>query len=103
MITDLRTSFETASSQRAKALKGQDDVLIHALEAKVSELSQQVAEGEKKLKDMEALEKNQTNQVRVKSDEVQTAMRIQEEFKNSFKRFLGPGKFHLPRFRSNTR
>lgn len=97
IVTDMRTSLETASLQRSKSLKEQDEVQLKALEVKVTKLNQQATDAEKALHALTAREKEQTTAFLSATEEVKNAQRIQEEFKAKFKSFLGPGMCSVER------
>jgi len=91
IVTDLRTSLETASLQRSKAIKEQDEVVVKDLEQKVAKLNQHSTEADKAVKVLTAQENQQTSMVAAAEEEVKNAMRIQGEFKAKFHSFLGAG------------
>lgn len=92
MLSDLRTSEETASMQRALAKKELEEEMLKDLESNVNEMNKASTEAEKAVSEATRKEKDQEAAVVAAVEDMKNAVRIQEEFKTKFKDFLGPGK-----------
>jgi hypothetical protein len=92
IVSDLRTSEETASSHRVVAVQEQEESQVKEFEAKVAEMSKMAVDAENAYTKVVQEEKEQMAAVLAAEEVVKKAMRIQEEFKQKFKSFLGPGK-----------
>lgn len=91
IVCDLRTSEETASSHRVAAVAEQEEGQLKELEQKVAENQMMAADAETACAKAIQDEKDNTAAVAITEEEVRKATRIQEEFKQKFKSFLGPG------------
>jgi hypothetical protein len=91
VLTDLRTGDRTASVQRAACVKELEEETLKSLEVKADESNRMFMDAEKAAKEATAKEKEQENYVAAAAKELEKAKRIQEEFRNKFKHFLGPG------------
>lgn len=91
IVSDLRTSEETASSDRVAAVQEQEDSQLKDLEAKVGEMNKTATDAENACARAVHEEKEQMTVALAAEDMVKKATRIQEEFKQKFRVFLGPG------------
>ena len=91
-MVDLRTSEETASAQRAVAMKKQEADCIKALEEKVEKLSRTVAEAELHGNKAAAEEKQVLVYHEKAAKEVEKANDMIKQLRSKFKNLLGPGK-----------
>ena len=92
VVTDLRTSYQTASSQRAASVKEQEDSNLHGLEQKIVELSSLANESEAALNRAGGEEKDCRTTLEKAIQEVEKAKKIQQEFRTKFSGYLGAGK-----------
>ena len=92
VVVDLRTSEETASAQRAAAMKEQDTANLMDLEEKAEKLSQAVAEAEKQ-SSKAAAEENECAALHEKTlIDVEKAKSSMQQLRNKFKDLLSPGE-----------
>ena len=92
VVTDLRTSENTASVQRAASMKEQEESNLQGLEQKIVELSALASEAEATLNRAESEEKECKTAVDRGAEELEKAKKIQQEFRAKFAAYLGPGK-----------
>ena len=95
VLSDLRTSEETASSHRARSIREQVESNLEHLEKKVSELGVFARDAEKAAKKAMNDEKEGLAAAEAATKEVAKARRCQEEFRQKFRDYLGPGEFRL--------
>lgn len=91
-VVDLRTSEETASAQRAVAMKKHEADCIKALEEKVEKLSRTVAEAELHGNKAAAEERQVLAYHEKAAKEVEKANDMIKQLRSKFKNLLGPGK-----------
>lgn len=96
-MTDLRTSDETASAQRAAAVQEQEETEISDLENKVAETTSAVGNADNNLARMEKEEKDTTAKVKEAIKDYETKKMSLQNFRTKFSRFLGPGEWLLVR------
>jgi hypothetical protein len=93
VMTDLRTSEETASLQRATAVTDKELAELGELQKKVKELATTVHEAEKNLAKLEKQEQDITPKVQEAIKDAEQKKIGLQNFRNKFSRYLGPGKF----------
>lgn len=91
VVTDLRTSEETASAQRAHATREFDSSQIAELEAKCKELLSKVNEAEAAVSKLQEKEREGAAAVENACSDVAKAKRMQDEFMTKFRNYIGPG------------
>jgi hypothetical protein len=91
VVSDLRTSEETASLQRHAAVSEHQEKELKALEKNVGDTHKFSSESELAYTSALQEEKDHLSVVAKAEETVQKAAQIQEEFKLKFKSFLGPG------------
>jgi vacuolar-type H+-ATPase subunit H len=91
VVTDLRTSEETASAQRAHATREFDASQIAELETKCKELLSKVNEAEAAVSKLQEKEREGTAAVENACSDVAKAKRMQDEFMTKFRNYIGPG------------
>jgi hypothetical protein len=91
VVTDLRTSEETASAQRAHATREFDASQIAELETKCKEFLSKVNEAEAAVSKLQEKEREGTAAVENASSDVAKAKRMQDEFMTKFRNYIGPG------------
>lgn len=91
-VSDLRTSEETASSHRVVALAEYEESQLKELEQTVADTQKLFTETETMLARAIQEEKEKTTIALNASEKEKQALRTQDEFKQKFKSFLGPGK-----------
>jgi hypothetical protein len=84
VVTDLRTSENTASAQRAASIREQEDASLHDLEKKIIELSSLANEAEATLTRAESEEQEAKAAVDKSLAELEKAKNIQLEFRQKF-------------------
>lgn len=92
IISDMRTSDETASIDRAIAMREQEEANISELEGKLEELSKLSAEADKALARAEAEEKQCKLAHENSVKELSNVSKILEDFRTKFKNYLNAGK-----------
>jgi hypothetical protein len=95
VVSDSRTSEETASSQRFAAVSEHQEKELKALEQNVGETHKSSTDAELAHNHALQEEKDQASVVAKTEETVKEALQIQDKFKQKFKSFLGPGKFCL--------
>lgn len=90
ILTDLRTSDETASSQRSLAFREQEDANLANLEKQVTELLEKTSEAEKAVTRCSEEEKQCHTSLQTACKELEKAKRTQDDFRSKFRNFLGP-------------
>jgi hypothetical protein len=93
VMTDLRTSEETASLQRATAVTDKELAELGELQKQVKELASTVNEAEKNLAKLEKQEQDITPKVQEAIKDAEQKKIGLQNFRNKFSRYLGPGKF----------
>jgi hypothetical protein len=93
VMTDLRTSDETASAQRAAAVQEQEETELSELENKVAETTSAVGNADNNLARMEKEEKDITAKVKEAIKDYETKKMSLQNFRTKFSRFLGPGEW----------
>jgi hypothetical protein len=91
ILSDLRTSEEAASSHRAASVRELEASDLDDLEKKQTELHTLASEAEKAASKAESEEKECLAAAEATVKEVTKARRCQEEFRNKFRNYLGPG------------
>jgi hypothetical protein len=91
VVTDLRTSEETASEQRATAAREFDATQIADLEKKCKDLLTRVNEAEVAVAKLQEKEKEGAAAVESASSDVAKAKRMQDEFLAKFRNYIGAG------------
>jgi hypothetical protein len=91
IVSDMRTSEDTASSHRVLSLAEQEQGQLKELEQKVTEMQKAVADAESVCARAVQEEKDLSAAAADANEKMSKATRIQEEFKQKFKSFLGPG------------
>jgi hypothetical protein len=91
IVSDMRTSEDTASSHRVLSLAEQEQGHLKELEQKVAEMQKGVADAESVCARAVQEEKDLSAAAADANEKMSKATRIQEEFKQKFKSFLGPG------------
>jgi len=92
VVTDLRTSDQTASSQRAASALEQEESNLKGLEQKIVELSALANEAEATLNRAGAEEQDAKTALQKTIQECEKAKKIQQEFRTKFSGYLGPGR-----------
>jgi hypothetical protein len=95
VVTDLRTSEETASAHRAAATQEFDATQIADLESKCKDLLARVNEAELAVSKLQEKEKEGTAAVERASVDVAKAKRMQDEFLAKFRNYIGAGTYTL--------
>jgi hypothetical protein len=95
VVTDLRTSEETASEQRATAARDFDATQIPDLESKCKELLTRVNEAEVAVAKLQEKEKEGAAAVENASADVAKAKRMQDEFLAKFRNYIGAGTYTI--------
>lgn len=93
VITDLRTSDELASVQRASAVRELEELAIADLEKKAEGLHGVATEAEKSWSKAQDEEKEAHKTMENATRDVEKVRRMQEEFNNKFRNYIGPGTF----------
>lgn len=91
IIADLRTSEETASSQRANSVRDIEVSEMELLQKKCVELNKVLAETEKEIMKVQSEEKECLTAAEAASKEVAKARRCQDDFRNKFRGYFGQG------------
>ena len=91
-ITDLRTSHDTASTDRADAVKEYETSELSKLEKTTNDLLHAAAEAEKAFKVAEQEERRAASELEKAAKIHDRAKQDLENFANKFRGFLGPGK-----------
>jgi hypothetical protein len=92
VMTDLRTSDETASMQRAEAAHEQEEAGLQDLETKTAEVATQITASENALAQAEKEEKDCSVKVDEAVKDSEKSKRNMANFRTKFSRYLGPGK-----------
>lgn len=93
VVSDLRTSEETASSHRFASVTEHQEKELKALELNVGDTHKLSTDAELSYTRALQEEKDQTSLVSKAEETVKEAVQIQDKFKQKFKSFLGSGKF----------
>lgn len=93
VMTDLRTSEETASLQRATAVTDKELAELGELQKKVKELAITVQEAERNLAKHEKQDQEITPKVQEAIKDAEQKRIGLQNFRNKFSRYLGPGKY----------
>lgn len=92
IVADLRVSDETASEQRAHAVREYEDANMAELEKRVAAYGAKTEEDEKAVKRCMSDERACVSAVETASKKVSDAKGTMAQFRTKFQRYLGPGK-----------
>jgi len=96
VLTDLRCSEESASSQRAASIRLLEQSAILDLEKKVKNLHSVFTEAEKAVAKAQEEEKIAAKTLENEQRSLAKAQHMQKEFTNKFRNYIGPGMWCLP-------
>lgn len=93
IVSDLRTSEESASACRAAAVREFEEKELAGLEKKYRDLMNTVGEAEKACAAAQKDEQECMKALQTTEKEVAKATRCQDDFRNKLRNYLGPGTF----------